>query len=131
MRFRNAVLLYAPFVLFWLQLEDNHVLPVVLLGTVGAGLLTIYWLRGRVDLRQAGLRGWLAAALGGMIWGMAAAVVTALLMVLKAGMHGHVFPDYPPGQVLAVLALAPTWAVAGALLVVGGVAVWRALKGSA
>lgn len=130
MRFRNAVLLYAPFVLFWLQLEDNHVLPVVLLGTAGAGLLTVYWLRGRVDLWQRGLRGWLAVGLSGMVWGVAAAAVTALLMVMKAGMHGHVFPDYPPGQILAVLALAPTWALAGALLLVGGVAVWRGLEGA-
>lgn len=128
MRFRNAALLYAALTLFWLQLEDNQVLPVVLLGTAGAALLVFHWLRGRLNLWRSGARLWMEAALSGGLVGLAAAVVTALLMVLKAGMHGHIFPDYPPGQILALLERAPAWTLAGALAAIGLLAVTRALR---
>lgn len=128
MRFRNAALLYAGTTLIWLQLEDNHVGPVVLLGAAGAALLAFHWLHARVDFRRSGGRVWLEAALSGALVGLLAAVVTALLMVLKAGMHGHVFPDYPPGQILALLARAPTWTLAGALAAAGLLAVVRAFR---
>lgn len=124
LRFRNAALLHAAITLFWLQLEDNHILPVVLVGTVWAALLAFHWLR-RARF-GAGLRGWLVTAFAGGLWGALAAVITALLMVLKAGMHGHVNPDFLPGQVLAMLGLTPLWALAGALVVVGGLALRRA-----
>src|SRR5690606_18960167 len=106
----------------------NHVLPVVLLGAMGAGLLAVYWLRGRVDLRRPGTPAGIEAARSGALVGLGAAVVRALLMVLTGGMHGHVFPAYPPCQSLALLALAPTWALASALALVGGLAVMRALR---
>jgi len=130
MRFRNAALLYAALTLVWFQLEDNQVLPVVLLGAAGAALLVFHWLRDRVDLRRSGVRAWAEVSLSGALVGLAAALVAALLMVLKAGMHGHVFPDYPPGQILALLARAPTWALAGALAAAGLLAVTRALRRS-
>lgn len=128
MRFRNAALLYAGVTLVWLQLEDNQVTPVVLLGVAGAALLAFHWLAARLDFARSGVRPWLEAALSGALVGLLAAVVTALLMVLKAGMHGHVFPDYPPGQILALLARAPTWTLAGALAALGLLAVIRALR---
>ena len=128
MRFRNAALLYAALTLFWLQLEDNLVLPVALLGAGGAALLAYHWLHGRVDFQRSGARAWVEAALSGALVGLAAAVATALLMVLKAGMHGHIFPDYPPGQILALLGRAPTWTLAGALAAVGLLAASRALR---
>jgi hypothetical protein len=128
MRFRNAALLVVGLTLLWLQLEDNQVGPVVLLGAAGAGLLAYHWLRRRVDFRRTGPRPWLEAALSGALVGLLAAVVTALLMVLKAGMHGHAFPDYPPGQILALLGRAPTWMLAGALAGPGLLALVRASR---
>ena len=128
MRFRNAALLYAALTLFWLQLEDNQMLPVVLLGAAGAALLVFHWLRGALNLRRPGVRAWAEAALSGALLGLAAALTTTFLMVLKAGMHGHVFPDYPPGQILALLSRAPTWALAGALAATGLLALTRALR---
>jgi hypothetical protein len=128
MRFRNAALLYAAITLFWLQLEDSQILPVVLLGMAGAALLVTHWLRGRLDLRRPGVRAWAEAALSGALLGLTAALVTALLMVLKAGMHGHVFPDYPPGQILALLGRAPGWVLAGALAALGVLALSRGIR---
>ena len=128
MRFRNAALLYAALTLFWLQLEDNLVLPVALLGAGWAALLVYHWLHGRVDFQRSGARAWVEAALSGALVGLAAAVATALLMVLKAGMHGHIFPDYPPGKILAIIGRAPTWTLAGALAAVGLLAASRALR---
>ena len=129
MRFRNTALLYAAITLIWLQLEDSQVFPVVLLGTAGAALLVFHWLRGWLNLRRPGPRAWAEAALAGALVGLTATLTTALLMVLKAGMHGHVFPDYPPGQILALLGRAPTWTLAGALAAVGLLAVARGVRG--
>lgn len=129
MRFRNAALLYAAVTLFWLQLEDHQVLPVALLGTTGAMLLVYHWLRGRLQPQHHGLRPWAKAAVSGALAGLLAAPATALLMVLKAGMHGHVFPDYPPGQILALLGLTPVWTLTGALAAVGLLAVGKAIRG--
>jgi len=72
MRFRNAALLYAALTLFWLQLEDNLVLPVALLGAGGGALLAYHWLHGRVDFQPSGARAWVEAALSGALVGWTA-----------------------------------------------------------
>ncbi|PJF26317.1 MAG: hypothetical protein CUN53_08335, partial [Phototrophicales bacterium] len=42
-------------------------------------------------------------------------VITSALMLLKNGLHGHVFPDYPFGVIAEMLLRAPVWIGAGAL----------------
>ena len=68
------------------------------------------------------------AALLGAIAGLGGVLATVALMLLKTGMHSHIFPDYPPGEMLEMLQRAPTWALAGALAGVGLALAVRALR---
>jgi hypothetical protein len=51
---------------------------------------------------------------GGAIGG-GGAVTAAAAMLLKNGLHGHIFPDYPFGVIAEMLLRAPVWMAAGAL----------------
>jgi len=110
-------------VLLWLRVEDSHLLPVVLLGWVIAAILAASW-----TLKLAASFQWetppptlslALGALGGAATGLGAALITPLLMLLKNGLHAHLFPDFPFGVLMGVLVLAPVWLVCG-LLIGGG-----------
>jgi hypothetical protein len=106
--------------LIWLSMEDRHLLTVIVLGTGGALLLvstqTLRLIGGRA-LRLAVAMP--AAVLYGAGVGLGTALLSALLMLLKVGMHAHAIPDYTPMQIIGVLERAPIWALAGALLAIG------------
>lgn len=125
---RWPLILYGLAVFFWLGPEDNHIWPVVLLGTTGALLAVYSWtahrLQGQtVRDRQVVL---LLAAMGSAS-GLGASVVTALLMLFKNARHAHIFPDYPAGMMGAILERAPLWALAGGLVGLGLGLLWLAL----
>ncbi|KXK20119.1 MAG: hypothetical protein UZ15_CFX003001838 [Chloroflexi bacterium OLB15] len=67
------------------------------------------------------------AALGGLA-GSGTAASAALLMLIKNGLHGHLFPDFPFGMIAGVLALAPIWAIGGGLVGLGIGTVWVVRK---
>ena len=114
--------------LLWTSLEDNHVLPVVLLGAALALALMLRWITrrwgGSIFAGRAALLG---AAGAGALTGVSAALATTALMLLKDGLHAHLFPDYPFGMIIDILARAPLWALAGALAAVGLLLAWWAL----
>lgn len=128
---RLTIIGYGFATLLWLQLEDNSVLPVTLLGLAGAALLLGFWTLARVGGATLSLAAFIAGAalLGGLV-GVGAALTTAALMLLKTGMHAHLFPDYPPGLLIATLERAPVWGLAGALGLLGVALVWLALRRS-
>ncbi len=115
-RARWIVILAAAGVFLWLSLEDTNVLPVVLIA-LGVALLSAYmsvtgrW-GGRMIARSTLLIG---AALVGAGVGAGTALIAALLMIWKTGMHAHPFPDYPAGLILDILRRAQVWSLAGAL----------------
>ncbi|MBE2267454.1 MAG: hypothetical protein IAE80_04435 [Anaerolinea sp.] len=101
----------------WLSLEDYAPLSAVIAGSALTLLLayaaiTAWW--GGKTLSPSAW--WIAAGVGGALIGGGAAVISAALMLFKNGMHAHLFPDYPPGLILAMLERAPVWALAGALI---------------
>ncbi|MCB9450797.1 MAG: hypothetical protein H6672_05125 [Anaerolineaceae bacterium] len=115
-RLRLAAVGYGLLVFFWLSPEDNHVWPVALLGA-GLGLMTVSLLvvnrfGGRVIPRRWLLPG---AALAGLLAGGGGAVAAAGLMLFKTALHSHLYPDYPFTLMLAMLARAPAWGLAGLL----------------
>lgn len=128
---RLGVIVYGASALLWLQLEDNGALAVSLFGAALALLLALLWLSdhagGTTHTAHLVLVG---ALLLGAVIGLGAALATAVLMLLKTGLHSHLFPDYPPGMILATLERAPVWMLAGALSGAGVVLAWLALRPS-
>ncbi len=112
--------------LLWLSVEDNHVWPAALLGAALAVLLVTLNLLQHLGGRDLPAR-WVVPGGGllGMLAGLAASVVTAGLMLFKNALHAHLFPDYPPGLLLAILERAPVWALAGGLTGLGLAFGWR------
>lgn len=106
---------YGAGIFVWLSLEDQHVLPVTLISAGAALLIAYFTLTRRYGGMSVAPRDLLiGAALIGAGIGAGTALVAALLMVWKTGMHAHPFPDYPPALILDLLRRAPTWALAGA-----------------
>lgn len=130
-RIRWAGLLYGLALLLWLSVEDNHVWPVAALGAGLAALLALVNLLGRLGGQDVPARCAVvgAAALGALV-GLGAAVATAALMLFKNALHAHLFLDYPPGLMLALLSRAPVWALAGGLVGLGLLLLWMALAKS-
>jgi hypothetical protein len=116
-------------IFFWLRLEDNTILPAVLAGLALSLLAAFLWLNNKFGGKTLRLRdALLGAALFGALCGMGTAAVTAGLMLLKNGMHGHFFPDYPFGVIVEILQRAPLWALAGGLASLGLTLAWMGLK---
>ena len=115
--------------LVWLSLEDQHIGPVLLLGTALAVLITSLTTFDKLGGRVIPGRYVPAAgALIGAVIGLGASVSTALLMFFKNALHAHVFPDYPPGMILAMLQRGPLWLAAGALAGLGLALLWLAWR---
>lgn len=107
-------------VFLWSSLEDTNVLPVTLLGSGLALILLLLWVAERFGGKTfMGRNAVMAAALLGAAWGLAASLAVALLMLVKNGLHGHLFPDYPFGMIAEILARAPLWALAGIFAGIG------------
>ncbi len=110
----GAVLL-GVMILLWLSFEDRDerraVFLAVLLSTLGAVAT-----RMRFSKRIYGYR----YLLLGVVFGFLVPLLAVLLMVVKAGLHGHSVPDFTLAQISAVLRLIPVWSVVG--LLVGGAA---------
>ncbi|MEP7291994.1 MAG: hypothetical protein ABI835_09430 [Chloroflexota bacterium] len=115
--------------LIWSSLEDNSVLPVALLGAGLAVLILALWFSGRFGSRTFAARSaLLAAALVGAVAGLASALSTAALMLIKDGLHAHLFPDYPFGLIVDILARAPLWSLAGIFAGIGLLLAWWGYK---
>jgi hypothetical protein len=114
---RWALILCGLAIWFWLGPEDDQSWPVALLGAVSSVMVGLWWLDGRVGgVRLPPTRALVLCTLAGAVIGTGSAVLAASLMILKNARHAHFFPDYPTGQVLAMLERAPVWGIAGALV---------------
>jgi hypothetical protein len=116
---------YGILVFVWFSPEDHQVWPVALLGTGLVGLLllrfTLQRLGGQaIPARQV----LLIAPLLGLITGAGACLMTVGLMFFKNALHNHIFLDYPPLLMLAMLERIVPWGAAGGLAGVGLALVW-------
>ncbi|GAB4519947.1 MAG: hypothetical protein OHK0046_29570 [Anaerolineae bacterium] len=129
---RWLVILYGLIVFFWLGPEDNHLWPVVLLGTAGAALAVFLWAARRLGGQHLSGRGalLLLAAMGTVI-GLGSSLTTALLMFFKNARHAHLFLDYPLEMIGAILSRAPLWGLVGGLIGLGLGLVWLAVDNDA
>ena len=118
-------------ILGWSGLEDKDVAAVTALGWMLAGLIVMIGLMSHFGGRAMGLAGLhKPAALVGIAVGALSSLMTALLMLFKNLLHGHVYPDYPPALMLGILERLPAWGLAGGLagLGLGFVAIWAAAR---
>jgi hypothetical protein len=128
-RLRLGALGYGVILFVWSSLEDNSVLPAVLLGSGLALILGVLWVTARLGSKTFAARSALLfAALVGAATGLGSGLAVALLMLIKNGLHAHLFPDYPFGLIVDILARAPLWALAGIFAGIGLLLGWWALK---
>lgn len=106
--------------LIWSGLEDNQVIAVVILGWVLAIFATLSFIQSRFggQSMQSNTLLKLSPILGAII-GASASLITMLLMLFKDVRHGHVFPDYPPQLMIAIIERLPVWAIGGGLVLFG------------
>jgi hypothetical protein len=128
-RTRALTVVYGLLIFLWLSPEDNTVWTVTLLG-VGlslllVGLTTLGCLGGQLISARHVVPG---ASLLGALVGLGASICVTGLMFFKNALHAHLFLDFPPGMLLATLARAPGWALAGGLAGLGIACLWWALE---
>ena len=127
-RSRWVGLLFGMVLLLWFSVEDDAVWPAAALGAGLSALLAALTLMGRFGGRTIPARYALpCAAAFGALAGFGADAAAGGLMLFKNALHGHVFLDFPPGLMLAMLERAPIWTAAGGLVGVGFVLLWMAL----
>lgn len=108
--------------------EDRPVFPALLGAWLAISLLW-RWLLGRYSGRSLqGIRLVSSAALFGAVSGSLSSLCAVLLMLFKDARHAHLFPDYPPAILGAMLARLPAWSLAGALAAVGVALLLSALR---
>lgn len=125
---RRLIVLYGLLVFAWLSPEDNLVWPPVVLGFGLVLLIILRWgintLGGRALTPREILVG---APLLGLLIGLGTSISAAGLMFFKNALHAHVFLDFPPLLMLAMLERAPAWGLAGMLIGLGLAFAWLAL----
>jgi hypothetical protein len=107
---------YGLILVIWMSLEDKRAVSVALLGTGAAIIYLGTWILSRFSGQDIALRFWFTGfILSGIGLGAASALSTAILMFFKSSWHEHLYPDYPPQMIAAMLARMPFWAMSGAL----------------
>jgi hypothetical protein len=103
----------------WLGQEDNHILPVALLGGGASSLTLVLWAINRYggQTLKHGLPFILTGA--GAVVGLGGVAFTVGLMIFKNVRHAHLTPDYPNALLGAMINLAPAWMLAGACFGLG------------
>lgn len=128
-RFRLIVIGYGLALLLWMSLEDTHTEPVVVLGVAFSLLVSLRTLLRRLGGQGVTIRQFLLIlAFSGGLFGVGASISTALLMFFKNAWHAHLFLDFPPGIMLAILERAPAWGLAGVLIGIGIGLSWLAAR---
>jgi hypothetical protein len=102
---------------FWIAFEDRglEALSVVAVAIAFAASLTALnrWM-GNVKLPR---RSWLLRTVTvGFVAGIAIGPLTALLMLIKMGLHAHPEPDFSPEQFVQALSRTIYWAALGATI---------------
>lgn len=108
--------------------EDRLIFPALLGGWMAFSLLWRW-----VSNRYAGTtlqstRLLIAAGMFGAATGALSSLCAVLLMLFKDARHAHLYPDYPPSILAAMLARLPAWSLAGALAAAGLAMLLSALR---
>lgn len=117
---RHLTLIVGVAILLWSGMEDNDAVVVSLLGALSATAVVMLFYESKRFSRVRRPRNLTIPALvAGTLIGALACLTTPALMLFKNLRHAHVFPDYPPAMMLAMLERLPSWALAGGLAGLG------------
>ncbi|MBK8020349.1 MAG: hypothetical protein IPK19_02720 [Chloroflexi bacterium] len=111
-------------ILQWMSLEDHSATLPTLLGLFVSSLVAFR----HAALSDQPVRANLRLVLNGLGIGLGTSLTAALLMLLKTGWHGHLFPDFPLGMIVDVLVRAPAWGAAGMLVGLGALLACHTLR---
>ena len=117
---RHLMVVTGVAILLWSGLEDNDANSVSILGVLLAASVTTMLMTSRLvgeALRKVGVTE--RSVVAGLLIGALSGLTTPLLMLFKDVRHAHVFPDYPPQMMLAMLDRLPFWTIAGGLIGIG------------
>lgn len=132
--YKNRLLIVALgiIILVWSGLEDNQMWGVTLLGWILAIVSIVSFILSRFGDRtyQSTTLIKLSPLVGASI-GASASLATTLLMIFKTIRHSHVYPDYPPQLIFAILELLPIWTLSSGLITLGLSLVWLAFRKNA
>ncbi len=102
---------------FWIAYEDQGLtaISIVAVAIALAGGITVFsrWMGNEPQPRR---RWVVSSTVTGLVAGAAIGPLTALLMLVKLGLHAHPVPDFDPGQFLQALSRTIYWAVLGAAI---------------
>ncbi len=104
--------------LLWLSFEDNTLNWLKLLSIFFSGLILYYY------LRFPNHPAWFHYLLLGLVFGILVTLTTLLMMILKAGLHTHPFPEYSMEQIKEIVYLTPIWGLS-AMLIAFGAQMWK------
>ncbi len=117
---RQLMILCGIAILLWSGLEDNNANAVSVLAAATATVATLYILASRLGGRALHPADHLRlSVLAGFLAGSSACLLAASLMLFKDLRHAHIYPDYPPQMILAMLERLPHWTLAGGLAGIG------------
>lgn len=117
---RWLLIIWGLIIFIWLGQEDNHVLPVAVLGAGASCLILSVWAFNRYggQLIERAILPFVLTGVG-VVVGLGGVAVTVGLMLFKNVRHAHLVPDYPNGLMGAMINLAPAWMLAGACIGLG------------
>src|SRR5690606_27152857 len=94
-----------------------------------AALVILLWIMGKLGGQRLPVHYALPGTLlTGACIGLGASVATVGLMFFKNARHAHVYLDFPPELMGAILQRAPLWALAGSFIGLGLTLAWMAFK---
>jgi len=103
-------------IFFWIGYEDRSTFIPIILGVLIAAALSL----NLGHIISTGRLRWPRVSVGivivGLVAGMLAMPLAAILILVKISLHGHIPPDFTLVQVLAVLGRTPVWAGVGTLI---------------
>lgn len=104
-------------VFFWIAYEDQGLTALSFVAAAIAFASGLTVLNRWVGSEKLPRRKWLlSTASVGLIAGAAVGPLTALLMLVKLGLHAHPDPDFGPDQFVQALSRTLYWAVLGLLI---------------
>jgi hypothetical protein len=102
--------------LLWLSLENSSELVVMILAIVTSFLLTIVIMAKKYQSLPLPFHNFVIA---GVLAGAAVTPLALTFIIIKNGLHAHIYPDYSIQQISIIIHRTPIWIVGGFLISIG------------